>query len=467
MKTRLLLLLLCLSGQLIAQLTLKVTQVPSNTPQAENIYVAGNFQNWNPGDPNYILTKNTDGSYQITVNPPAGLLKYKFTRGNWATVEGNADGTFLPDREFNYTGVTTTLELKILSWEDLGGGGESTAAENVHLLDQDFYMPQLDRNRRIWMYLPPDYDSSNKKYPVIYMQDGQNCFDALTSFSGEWQVDESLNQLFNQGDYGCIVVAIDNGGTLRFDEYAPWLNGEYNQGGEGAKYIDFIVETLKPYIDSHYRTLAGREYTALFGSSVGALISQYGIVAHQDVFSKAGLFSPAFWFNDPEIYTQVSGTPKLHDLKLYYLAGYPEGQGSVVADVNQMGSVLLNNGYGSQEIKKQFHADGQHSEWYWAREFPAAYLWLFAGTNFTGSSEASPTGVRVRPNPADTLLYVENLPALKRVSYQFTTPDGRVAGKGKLGTSPVDVSRLPPGMYVFTVFSKKQVVLSQRVYIWR
>lgn len=465
MKFRLLLLFLSLSWPVWAQLTLKLTQVPANTPVGDEIYVAGSFQNWNPGDANFILTNNGDGTYQIAINPPPGQIKYKFTRGSWASVEGNANGGYLPDREYNYTGEATTLELQILSWEDLGGTN-TTAAPNVHVLDNSFFMPQLNRSRRIYIYLPPDYDSADKHYPVIYMQDGQNCFDDYTSFSGEWKVDESLNELFGNGDYGCIVVAIENGGGKRLDEYAPWVNSQYNAGGEGEQYVNFIVETLKPYVDANYRTLPGRETTALFGSSLGGLISQYGLIAHQEVFSKAGIFSPAFWFNDPEIFQQPSSTPKAYDLKIYFLAGTTEGQGSVVADVNQMESVLLNNDFGEQELKKVFHADGQHSEWYWAREFPAAYLWLFAGTVFPDATgEESAKSVRIYPNPVDTMLHIEGLPDGRRLSWQIYSQDGRLLRKGKFNGKTLDLSKLPQGAYVFRILSKKQSLFSQTIFV--
>ena len=219
-----------------------------------------------------ILTDLGNGQLEITVNPPIGLVKYKFTRGSWATVEGTSSGGFRPDREYNYTGSAQTTEVVIEGWEDVSQG--STAAPNVHLLDADFFMPQLNRSRRIMIYLPPDYETSQKRYPVLYMHDGQNLFDDATSFSGEWGVDESLNELHSQGDYGCIVVGIDNGGGLRIDELAPWLNTNYNEGGEGAQYMDFIVETLKPHVDANYRTFTGREFTAIMGSSLVGLISQ-------------------------------------------------------------------------------------------------------------------------------------------------------------------------------------------------
>lgn len=200
----------------MSQVTLRITSIPGNTPPSSTIYLAGSINNWNAGDANYIMQPDGLGAYQIIIPQGTGSVEYKFTRGSWPTVEGNASGGFLPNRTFTFTGSPQTISLTILSWEDLTGGGTSTAASNVQILSPNFYIPQLDRNRRIWLYLPPDYFTSSKNYPVLYMQDGQNLFDNLTSFSGEWQVDETLNNLFNQGDYGAIVVGIDNGWRQSF-----------------------------------------------------------------------------------------------------------------------------------------------------------------------------------------------------------------------------------------------------------
>lgn len=459
MQTRLLSILafICLSANIFAQLTIKITAIPPSTPANEPIHIAGTFQNWDPADPNYILTDLGNSQFQITITPPIGLVKYKFTRGSWATVEGTATGGFLPDREYNYTGGLDTVAVQIAGWEGLGQN--STAAPNVHLLSANFYMPQLDRYRRILIYLPPDYETSQKHYPVMYMHDAQNLFDAATSFSGEWEVDESLNALFDQGDYGCIVVGIDNGGALRIDELAPWVNTTYNEGGEGAQYINFIVETLKPYVDQNYRTLSGRNYTAIMGSSLGGLVSQYAIMQHQNVFSKAGDLSPAYWFNDPDIYNHSENTAKTGPLKIYQYAGQQEDNGSVVAAMNQMESVLLNNGFGVGELYKSVNPSGQHSEPYWREEFPEAYKWLFAGLNFSSSNETAGSPFKIYPNPTDSVLYLENLPSSTKLNYQIFTSNGKMAMRGKIveGQS-LDVSKLAAGSYVLQVFSKKKQV---------
>ena len=140
------------------------------------------------------------------------------------------------------------------------------------------------------------------------MHDSQNLFDNYYSFAGEWGIDETLNSLFNAGDYGCIVVGVDNGGVERINEYSPWVNASYG-GGDGDKYARFIVETLKPYIDQNYRTSPEREKTGIMGSSMGGLISFYIGLKYQEVFSKIGIFSPSFWFSK-ECYSFGAKTKK-------------------------------------------------------------------------------------------------------------------------------------------------------------
>jgi predicted alpha/beta superfamily hydrolase len=271
-------------------------------------------------------------------------------------------------------------------------------------------------------------------------------------------VDESLNELHAQGDYGCIVVGIDNGGGLRIDELAPWVNDDYNEGGEGAQYMNFIVETLKPYVDGNYRTFTGRDYTAIMGSSLGGLISQFGIMEHQNVFSKAGIFSPAFWFNDPQIFDHSANTPKTGPMRIYQYAGQAEGNGSVVSDVNNMENVLLNNDFGVEELFKSINPNGDHSEPFWNAEFPAAYQWLFAGLDFTATNDTKPQPFKIYPNPADSVIYMENLPSQNKLSYRIFTSEGRLVKKGRLESSSINVERLPAGSYVLTVFSKRQQV---------
>ncbi len=449
---RLICLLLCIGSTSQAQLTLLVKSIPANTPPGSSIYVAGTFNNWNPGDTTKILTLLNNGQYSITLMPPVGQIRYKFTRGSWATVEGNANGGFLPDRMWNYNGQPTTLELTILSWEDVGAV-HSTAAPNVSILSNSFYMPQLNRNRRIWIYLPPDYTAdTSKRYPVLYMHDGQNLFDAATSFAGEWQVDESLNTLHQQGDYGCIVVGIDNGGQFRLDEYSPWVNAQYNAGGQGDAYIDFVVSTLKPHIDSLFRTLPGRRTTGIMGSSMGALISMYAFSERQDVFSRAGIFSPAFWFAGSKPAEHVAAHSRQGEARVYFLAGGKE-PASVAQNMQVVADSLSKAGFGPDEQFFSVPADGEHQEWFWRREFPRAYQWLFAGV---GSSAADAVNNKeapgVFPNPAGTWVRFSGLEPTATIDIQLVDAAGKSIRFAQIsGGDALWIGDLPAGFYVLRV----------------
>ena len=445
------LIVLLTSTFVLGQLTIRVNDIPANTPIGEDIYVAGDFNDWNPGNSDYILEHLGGEVFEITLSLTPGNLKFKFTRGSWATVEGNANGGFLPDRTYNYSGGADTLELQILSWE--GNGSNSTAAPNVSVIAEDFFIPQLNRNRRVWLYLPPDYDVSGTDYPVLYMHDGQNVFDAATSFSGEWEVDESLNQLFENGDAGVIVVAIDNGGSNRLNEYSPWINPNYG-GGQGDAYVDFIVETLKPYIDENYRTKPEREFTGIMGSSMGGLISLYAAIEHQDVFSKAGVFSASFWFST-QSYAHVANTGKNADMRIYLIAGLLEdANGGQVADMNAMYNTLLGAGFSEDELVAIGHADGQHSEWYWAREFSDAYLWLYQ-TNTTGLGEANKHDAHfsVFPNPSDTNFQLLAEGNIRNAEYEVLSMEGKLLMPRK----PVEgkltaIEGLPAGFYLVRAY---------------
>ncbi|MEM8909464.1 MAG: alpha/beta hydrolase-fold protein, partial [Bacteroidota bacterium] len=327
-------------------------------------------------------------------------------------------------------------------------------------------MPQLDRNRRIWIYLPPDYQSSNKSYPVLYLQDGQNLFDAFTSFSGEWEIDESLNTLFEQGDHGVIVVGIDNGGIDRINEYAPWVHPSFG-GGQGGLYVDFLINTLKPYIDDNFRTRPEREATGIVGSSMGGLIALYAAIEHQDVFGKAGVFSPSLWFSD-QAFSHVSSTGKQEDMRIYLLAGIPEDNGSVVADLQNMYNTLLQAGFTTSELNIQIHEDGQHSEWYWAREFPTAYEWLCA----TLTTATTPTPVQwdisITPNPTDDLLrihFVEFIPV--NASYRLYSFDGQQLLNRPVQHQHTNIAtdRLPNGVYWLNILNGNQVIKTEKIIV--
>ncbi|MBI5958142.1 MAG: alpha/beta hydrolase, partial [Chloroflexi bacterium] len=177
-------------------------------------------------------------------------------------------------------------------YSDVYPGSDHTITGTIQVCEA-VYSPQLDNQRRLFVYLPPSYGQTGRRYPVVYMHDGQNLFDAALSFSGEWQVDETLEALSAEG-IEAIVVGIPNlDGEItgaRLDEYGPFpsvLRG--GRGGRGAEYVAFIADTVKPLIDADFRTLPDRDHTSTAGSSMGGLISLYAFFARPEVFSRAGV----------------------------------------------------------------------------------------------------------------------------------------------------------------------------------
>jgi metallo-beta-lactamase class B len=368
-----------------AQLTVRVSALPPATPSGATVFIAGDFNRWNPGDTTWALRPKADGALTLTF--PAsirGPIAFKFTRGNWTTVETSADGSDIPNRTvvIPQTG-DTTYTTTIAAWKSSDGVNSrtrSTARPSVRILSDSFAMPGLGRTRRVWIYLPPGYDSGTQRYPVVYLQDGQNVFDAATSFSGEWGVDETLDSLAARGVAGAIVVAVDNGGALRMNEYNPWKNASPRLGGgEGEAFVDFLARTLKPYIDARYRTRPDARSTTIAGSSMGGLIALYASLTRPDVFGNAGVFSCACWIARDSIMALVQRTSAGRSrARFYFVVGSQEGrnrepeldQTSIVTALNNAG---LRTG---SAVVARVAADGRHEEWFWRREFSAAYLWL-------------------------------------------------------------------------------------------
>jgi predicted alpha/beta superfamily hydrolase len=252
---------------------------------------------------------------------------------------------------------------------------KSTASKNVSIIKKEFLIPELNTiSHKIWVYLPPNYNKYSNKYPVIYMHDGQNLFDNATSYIGEWEVDETLNELFHKTGKGFIVVGIENGGEERINEYTPWKNAKYG-GGKGEIYIDFIVNTLKPYIDATYRTKPQQKHTGLIGSSLGGLISYYGGLKYPEVFGKIGALSTSFWFsNKVEEYTKEHGSIK--KIKLYLLVGGKEGE-NMSDDTKKMRKLLLQTGFKSKNLISKINPEGEHNEAFWRSEFLEVASWLY------------------------------------------------------------------------------------------
>jgi predicted alpha/beta superfamily hydrolase len=442
--------------QVAAHVTFTVQSLPSYTPEHDSLYIAGDFTGWEPGALAFMMHKNVEGKWSITLAEQASgtVIKFKFTRGSWTTVEKGPGGEEISDRTYIF-GSSDSVDVTIFNWADAGGGTNSTAAANVKVVSNDFYMPQLNRTRRIWGYFPPDYEVSGLSYPVLYMHDGQNLFDAVTSYAGEWEVDETLNNLAAEGKRVPIVIGIDNGSGYRTGEYTPWFNSQYG-GGDGEKYMQFIIDSLKPYIDQHYRTLPDRENTGIMGSSLGGLISHFGSMAYQDIFSKAGLFSPSYWFSD-SVWMFTHNAGKQHEMRFFQLCGTNESTG-MVSEMLRMNDSLVSLGFGQDNIFNKTVAAGQHNEKLWREAFGEAYLWLF--DPYANSVKEPPElpGISCYPNPVDNILTFRTDRSIHFDTVLINDMKGRqVKFTSQPNDNMIDVRDLLPGTY-FIRCSKGEII---------
>ena len=356
-----------------AQFSIRLVVTDVATKRNDDIYVAGNFNNWNPKDEQYKL-KPLGGSRKGVVlkDLSAGNYAFKFTRGSFDKVECTADGRDISDRILEVS-ADASIDYVISGWKDdyPERPKRYTASPQVKIIDTAFNIPQLNRKRRIWVYLPKSYATSSKTYPVLYMHDGQNLFNEQTAFSGEWGVDECLDSLQQITGKECIVIGIDNGGDKRMTEYNPYDNDKFGKA-EGKQYVDFLVNTLKPFIDAKYRTKKGPEYTFTAGSSMGGLVSLYAVMQYPNVFGGAGIFSPAFWLT-PQLYLDADKFVTNSSPKLFFYAGGNESS-SMVNDMNKMADIFYKKS--NYQMRRITNPVGQHNEKYWRQEFAGFYLWL-------------------------------------------------------------------------------------------
>ncbi|WP_132055640.1 alpha/beta hydrolase [Pseudocnuella soli] len=255
---------------------------------------------------------------------------------------------------------------------------ESTASAQVRVLDTAFYMPQLQRHRRVWIYLPKNYYQSKERFPVMYLHDGQNIFDAATSFAGEWGVDEAMDSMGNNLPQ-CVIVAIDNGGDKRLSEYSPYdfTLGEGDKKmsvkAEGDAYAAFLLKTLRPYVRKHFRVSRRDKHQFIAGSSMGGLISLYAVMRNPGKWGGAGVFSPAFWVVKQPLVAALEKKGKSIRCPIYLHAGQQEGT-EMVPDMLQVSQLL--DRVSKAKITTVIRANEGHNEAAWRREFPLFYQWL-------------------------------------------------------------------------------------------
>ncbi|MBI5763156.1 MAG: hypothetical protein HZA51_06495 [Planctomycetes bacterium] len=389
---------------------------PKGMAEAEVIHVSGNVDSLGAWAADGLqLQRQGDGRFAGTFSVPTGTrVEFKFTLGSWEGVEKTAAGGDVPNRTLTAL-ASGTHEFTVARWGNQPQKSSIVGGVRYH---QKFASKILKNERTLIVYLPPGYDAGKGganesraaagresngglsttrptkgearekgglRYPVLYMHDGQNLFDAGSSFIGvEWQVDETVERLIKEGKIPPIIVVGIYNNAERMNEYTPTRDAERKAGGHGEKYARFVIEEVKPFIDKTYRTRPGREDTAVAGSSLGGLISLYMGVEHGDVFSKCGVISPALMWDESSLLNKIATKPEvLKGLRIWLDMGTKEGSSlesfkRATDHTQRLVKIMKKGGLREGVDFKYMEVEGAvHNEGAWAERFDRVLVFLY------------------------------------------------------------------------------------------
>lgn len=339
------------------------------------VFIAGNFNDWMAGEEMFRMKQEGPGFFTYTFADKQllpGQLEYKYHRGDWQSVELDEFGNTVPNRVLE-TRPTTEARDSVPRWMKKGLAYDPAYLPEIQVISEQFEIPQLIKTRRIAALLPHDYRDSRKHYPVLYLQDGQNLFDDYAPF-GNWAVDKKLAVLAERGMGDIIIISIDHAEEKRIEEFTPSHRTRLGSG-EGKKYVRFLADTLKAYVDKHYRALPGREHTGIGGSSMGGLISIYAGLMYPEVYGKLMIFSPSLWVM-PNIHFHFLNFHDPHDMDIYLYAGEEESA-NMVPNIRRFTQAFEDSGNAHVKFRLSIDPQGKHNEARWGEEFPRAVEWLF------------------------------------------------------------------------------------------
>lgn len=372
------------------------------------IYLASNHGGWNPGDKTRMLELRKDGRWQIALDKPTSVdpMLFKFTLGSWDEVETDANGANIDNRELEKVdiaglapGEKPVIELSIVAFRN------PPAPVDVEPEPDLYHTPEVAgtvrklqlvggaggaaggwRDALVW--LPPGYDdpaNASRRYPVLYLMDGQNVFERLGWVPAEWGADETATKLIGAGLIEpLIIVAIPNSGKFRAEEYLPIdINEHVNP--DGKRFVEWLLREVVPRAERAFRVKDGAEHRAIGGSSYGATIALYAACEHPDVFGMVLGESPpvaAFpnvwhaWFDTIDrwpgkVYLGIGGDETGHD------PGQDEVNAQFVGEVEALGERLRAAGLGDDRLKVVVDPDAFHNEEAWAQRLPGALEFLF------------------------------------------------------------------------------------------
>ena len=339
------------------------------------VYISGNFNNWVTQDKNFEMERVGQGLYHYKFDARFDFkdqLLYKFTRGDWSEVEIDKYGNKTENR--STTQKNGVIREHVARWRRNWLPFKSNLLPKVHLISEEFEIPQLNKTRRVWALLPHDYETSNERYPVLYLQDAQNLFNEKAAY-GNWEIDKKLAVMSEYKIGNLIIIAVEHAEKERIKEYN--VGNTVLGTGQGKKYIRFLTETLKPFVDKNFRTKSDRASTGIGGSSMGGLVSIFSGIMYPEVFGKLMIFSPSLWVV-PKINLSILDMDEPEDTRIYLYAGGDESA-TMIEHVKKFKKRLLNKeGFvDKMKVHLSINLQGKHNESYWSDEFPKAIEWLY------------------------------------------------------------------------------------------
>ncbi len=356
-----------------------VLELHTNSGDDRPVYVVGNFNQWRVADQNYKMKVVAPGKFRLKLasNKLPDVLEYKYARGNWDYVELDPNGQERPNRKVSSKQGFSMDKVKKWRTDQLSFSKE--LLPKIEVIEEKFDIPGSIRTRRIAAILPYDYYKSNKEYPVLYLQDGQNLYDDYAPY-GNWAVDKRMAQLQEENRGDVIIIAIDHAMDKRIVEYTPDATKTKLGKGEGRQYIRFLAETLKPYIDKRFRTLSDWKNTGIGGSSMGGLVSIYAGLMYPNIYGRLMIFSPSLWVT-PRIRFQLLNLKQPYAGRVYLYGGNKESE-TMVSNLKRLQAALESQDVDIKPVfKVSINPQGKHNEVHWSEEFIPALKWLFFEMN--------------------------------------------------------------------------------------
>jgi enterochelin esterase-like enzyme len=388
---------------------LVVTDESKLAGPASPIFLASSLNGWNPADPAFQLSAQSDGRWRIAVAHPKGAnaMEFKFTRGSWELEELDAACNVIPNRTLPKVdasklvpGEQPKIELSVPHWGDQrpDRAGKKTTDLYRHieatgtlrrLQVQGGAAVAAGQVRDLLVWLPPGYDdaaNANVRYPVLYLQDGQNLFEKTDAIPAEWRVDETASELIAKGQMQpVIIVGVPHSGSGRTSEYLP-VPALENVKPQGEAHVRWLISEVMPRVERAFRVKTGPEYTGIGGSSLGAAISLYAVGEHPEVFGLLLAESLPLRTGKTEAWDQMIAGVKAWPRRVYLgIGGQELGPGTDKVDRNRayveavqaLDKRLADAGLGADRRLLVIDPEAVHNEEAWAKRLQRAFTFLF------------------------------------------------------------------------------------------